>query len=193
MQLSDLNPMKSKFMWMLKIFNTFYKKQTATETHELLETTAEPIIKQLYEQVKQTAEYMTPYIRSGAGGDNPPHIHNRYKEMIHKPMDFFLSILLIDSAFKHPFYWNVYQFGKRCREDPEFWDYIEKNVVPPEKWYYNVWTEFIADTYEKQKNGEILDTQKSESESLMVDDHNDLRLNEFAKEQNKNFKKNNHW
>ena len=193
MQLSDLNPMKNKFMWMLKIFNTFYKKQTAKETHELLEFTSNPVIKQLHNQAKITAEHMSPYLRKGTSGDNPEQVHNRYKDMILKPMNFFLSIPLIDSAYIHPFHWNIYQFGKKCRDDPAFWEYIENNVVPPEKWYYNIWENFKQDTNKKQMNGEILKGQKSASESLMVDSHNEMRVKDFIDKQNKSFKKHNHW
>jgi len=193
MDISDLNPIKRKFMWMLKIFNTFYKKSYAKSLHDLLENTGNPLTRTLYDITKQVVDHMSPYLLHGNGSKLTENSYNRYREMIQKPMELFLSIPTIDSAYIDPFHWAAYQFGKKCREDPVFWKYMEDNVKTPDMWYYNIWNDFKHDTQKQKQTGEIDYFEKSEGESLMVDNLNTMRFNDFIKEQQKKHQKYNHW
>ena len=193
MQLSDLTPMKNKLMWMLKVFNTFHKKQHKQTIHEVLELTENPLIKELHRITTKITDNTADYLRHGKGHRLSEKDRDRYRDRIRYPVEFGMVIPLIDSAFQDPFIWGAHEFGKKCREDPEFWQWLEDNKKPPELWYFNCWEDFKAETEEKQETGEIAPYEKSEGESMMVDNMNDYRVKEFAEKSKKHNEKHSHW
>ena len=63
----------------------------------------------------------------------------------------------------------------------------------PKQWYFNRWQETQDETAELQEKGLIHKWQVGDSESLMVDVHNEERLNRHIKNQIKEQKEADHW
>jgi len=193
MNIDNLNPIKRKVVWMLRLFNTLHKKQHAKTLRETLENTENPLIKTLHNITKETADHISPYVFQGDGAALSHQVHERYKDMILVPMEFFLSIPYIDTAYIDPFTYAAYRFGKECRENPVLWDYLEKNVKQPSMWYKNAWEDFKKETHDQTVAGELIEGQKSEGESLLVDEFNHKRLQDFADRQQQHQKRFRHW
>lgn len=193
MRLEELNPMKRKLIWMLGVFKAFYHRRHGQDLHMLLVNTPNPLISQLHRQVTMTADGMAPYVYSGSNKRLPAETQSRYRSMILEPMEFLLSIALIDSAYIDPFLYNAYLFGRRCREDLAFWDYLETHKKEPSEWYYNVWGRFKEETVLQRESGRLDDGVKSDSESLMVDEDNTLRMREYHRKRLERHRKHDHW
>jgi hypothetical protein len=89
-----------------------------------------------------------------------------------------LWIVYKDTAYRHVFFWIIYQLLKRA---DKILPLIEPYVKPAEEWYPNVWFDSQAVTDEKVKKGELPKSYKSMEESVFTPQIQDMRHNKILR------------
>ena len=162
----------------------FYGRRRAENIHQTLENSADPLIQRLYQILNQVVDHVAVMTFGGHNERLNEQKQQRYKDMVRNPMEFLLSIPYVDSAYIDPFRWGAYQFGRLCREDPEFWGWLEQNVKPPSVWYQQCWEDFKNETNTLVEDGRLMEGMKGRREELMVDEIGLERFKQYKKKDN---------
>ena len=189
----DLNPIKKKVEFLLNSFNLFYRGKSKRSVHESLVHSDNPVVKTIMDIIDETVPHIKDHEFYQGRRIKSDKIKSRYRDLIRGPLEFFLSVYTLDSAYRDIGDYMLKRFKDKLINDKSLQAYIDSQVKHPDHFYCNVWEDFQKRTMEKQQSGELEVGELDEFEHTFVDETQRAQTEHRIKEEQKILKKHSHW
>jgi len=147
----------------------------APEIHNDIANCGNPVIRRIHKLLYETAD----------------NIDEKYQNALIKDMgEFFLWIMLKDTAYRDPFFWIIKNIlDQKDTLMPLLDEYYEE----PENWYINRWTDTKVNTAKLRDEGKITDHELGPDENIFVPQHQYAKIHKIIDEETQKEKKRRGW